>query len=56
VIRFVIALVVVVAVIVGGLMAFRRNNRLGQPSQDVIERVKVRERQLQAHERAEDED
>ncbi|MEO7774295.1 MAG: hypothetical protein ABIT36_02690 [Steroidobacteraceae bacterium] len=52
-IKFIIALVIVLAVVLGGLMSFRRNKRLGQPSQDVIDRVKVREQEIQAKERAE---
>ena len=51
-IRFVIALVVVVAIVLGGLLAFRRS-RLPLPSQDVIDRVKRRERVLEEEERRE---
>jgi hypothetical protein len=52
VIRFVFAFLMVVAIVLGGLMALRRNSRLGQPSQDVIDRAKVREREIEARERA----
>jgi hypothetical protein len=51
--KFIIAALIVVAIVLGGLLTFRRNNRLGQPSQEVIDRVKVRERELEAKERAE---
>lgn len=54
--RFIIALLIVLAFVVGGLLAFRRNRYLGQPSQEVIERAKQRERELQAQERAEGDD
>jgi hypothetical protein len=54
--KFIIAVVIVTAIILGGLLTFRRNKRLGQPSQDIIDRVKARERDIQAKERAEGED
>ena len=55
-IKFIVALVIVVAIVLGGLMTFRRNNRVGQPAQDVIDRVKIREREIEAKERADGDD
>lgn len=52
-VKFVIALAVVVAVTLGGLLAFRRSSRLAMPSQDVLDRVKVRERELEEQDRLE---
>jgi hypothetical protein len=49
--KFVIALVIVAAVVFGGLLALRRSSRDALPSQDVIDRAKARERELQARER-----
>lgn len=37
--------------VLAGLLSSRRNARLGQPSQDVIDRAKVREREIEARER-----
>lgn len=54
--KFIVAFVIVVAVVLGGLMAFRSNSRLAQPSQDIIDRVKIREREIEAKERAEGDD
>ena len=53
--KIIIALGLVVAVLLGSLMALRRN-RVQLPPQDVIDRVKVREREIEARERAEKED
>ncbi len=50
-VRFVIALVIVAAFVLSALIAFRRNAP-PQPSQDVIDRVKAREREIAAKERA----
>jgi hypothetical protein len=44
--KFVIALLIVGAVLFGGLLALRRSSRDALPSQDVIDRVKAREREL----------
>ena len=55
-VKFVIALSVVLAVVLGGLLAFRRSSRVAMPSQDVIDRVKIRERELENQERKERED
>jgi hypothetical protein len=52
-VKFVIALSIVLAVILGGLLAFRRSSRLAMPSQDVIDRVKAREVELEKQERME---
>jgi hypothetical protein len=50
----VIAIVVVVAVLLGALMALRRN-RVELPPKEVLDRVKARERELEAQERSADE-
>lgn len=47
-IKLVISLVIVIAIVLGGLLSLRRNSRLGQPSQDVIDRAKIREREIEA--------
>lgn len=52
--KIIIALALIVAVLLGSLMALRRN-RVRLPSQDVIDRVKLREREIEARERAEKE-
>ena len=44
--KFVIALIIVAAMLFGGLLALRRSSRDALPSQDVIDRVKAREREL----------
>jgi Protein of unknown function (DUF2897) len=54
-IRFIIALVIVVGVVLGGLLALRRS-KLAQPSQEVLDRVKIRERKIEAQERAQGEE
>jgi hypothetical protein len=51
--KFVIALLIVGAVLFGGLLALRRSSRDALPSQDVIDRVKARERELLEKERDE---
>jgi hypothetical protein len=50
-IKFIIAAVIVIGIVLGGLLSLRRNSRLGQPSQDVIERAKLREREMEAKDR-----
>ncbi len=50
--KFLIVLAVVIAVVVGGLLAFRRSKG-PLPPQDVLDRVKQRERELEARERLE---
>jgi hypothetical protein len=52
-VKFVIALVVVIAVLVGGWIGLLRARRLPLPPQDVLDRVKQRERELEAKERLE---
>lgn len=54
-IRFIIAFVIVGAILFGSLLALRRT-RMEMPSQDVIDRVKLREREIEARERTEKED
>jgi hypothetical protein len=51
--KFVIALVVVSAVLIGGLVALLRARSLPLPPQDVLDRVRQRERELEAKERSE---
>jgi hypothetical protein len=51
--KFLIAFGLVIAIVLGGLLTFRRSSRLAMPSQDVIDRVKARERVLQEQERIE---
>jgi hypothetical protein len=50
---FVIALILVIAVIVGGLLAFLRGRRDPMGSPEVLERAKQRNRELEAEERRE---
>jgi hypothetical protein len=54
-IRFVVAVIVVFAILYGSLFALRRM-RVPVPPQDVIDRVKSREREIEAKEQAEKED
>jgi len=54
--KFILACVIVVAVALSALMALRRNNLLGQASREVIDRAKVREREIEAKERAKGDD
>ena len=54
-IKFVVAFVVVFAILYGSLLALRRM-RVPVPPQDVIDRVKAREREIEAKEQAEKED
>jgi hypothetical protein len=51
--HFVIALVIVVTILVGGLIAFLRTRRDPMGSPEVLERVKRREREIEASERRE---
>ncbi|MEP7312032.1 MAG: hypothetical protein ABI859_05580 [Pseudomonadota bacterium] len=50
-VRFVIAFVIVFAFLYGGLLALRRM-RVPVPPQDVIDRVKIRESEMEAKDRA----
>jgi hypothetical protein len=52
---FFIALIVVIAVIVGGLLALLRNRRIPMGSPEALERAKQRNREFEAVERREDE-
>jgi hypothetical protein len=54
--KLIVAFLIVVAVALSSLIAFRRSSRLGQPSQDVIDRVKIREREIVAKQRADGDD
>jgi hypothetical protein len=51
--KFVIALIVVVALVSGGLVALLRARRLRLPPPDVMDRVRRREQELQAKEKLE---
>jgi Tfp pilus assembly protein PilO len=51
--RFLISLVVVLAVLAGGWFGLLRGRRLPLPPQDVLDRVKQRERELEAKEKLE---
>ena len=53
--KLIIVVLVAVAFLLGGLLAFRRS-RGALPSPDVIARVKAREREIEARERAEEKD
>ncbi len=52
-VKFVIALVIVIAVLAGGWLRLMRARRLPLPPQDVLDRVKQRERELEARDRLE---
>jgi hypothetical protein len=52
-VKFVIALVLVIAVLAGGWLGLLRARRLPSPPQDVLDRVRQRERELEARERSE---
>jgi len=51
--KFVIALVVVAALLVGGLLGLLRARSLPSPPQDVLDRVRRREREMEAREKSE---
>ena len=53
-IKAVIIIVLVVAVLVGGLLTLRRSGRAGMPSAEVLERAAKRAREQAAAEEAED--
>ncbi|NNM61817.1 MAG: DUF2897 family protein [Steroidobacteraceae bacterium] len=48
--RAVLIIVLVLAALVGGLLALRNSARAGMPSEEVIERARQRERELRAGE------
>ena len=50
---FAAAFALAVALLLGSLVAFLRGRNRDLPSQDVIDRVKAREREIEARERAE---
>jgi hypothetical protein len=52
--HFIIALVIVVTILVGGLVGFLRSRRDPMGSPEVLDRVKQREREIQARESRED--
>ena len=51
--KFVIALLLVVAIIGSSLLVLLRSRNLPQPSREVLDRVKERNRELDAQERLE---
>ena len=51
----VILIVIVLAVIVGTLVTFRRSANTGMPSREVLERATRRARELEAQEKKEEE-
>lgn len=51
--KFVIALLLVIGVVVGGIVALLQNRRGPMPSQDVLKRVRQRNRALDAEEERE---
>jgi hypothetical protein len=53
--RFVIAMIIVAAVLVGGLMGLLRGRRQPMGSPEALERAKLRNRELDAQEKREDE-
>jgi len=52
--RFVIAMIVVAAILVGGLVGLLRGRRQPMGSPEVLERAKLRNRELEAQEKRED--
>ena len=54
--KFLVAAIVVFALIVGGLVGLLRGRRAPLASPDVLDRVKQRNRELEARERREGED
>ena len=53
--KFVIALIIVAALLVGGLVSLLRSRREPMGSPEVLERAKARNRELEAQEKREDE-
>lgn len=53
--KFVIALIIVAAILVGGLVGLLRGRREPMGSPEVLERAKLRNRELDAQEKREDE-
>lgn len=54
--KFVVALILVAALLVGGLLALLRNRREPMGSPEVLERAKQRNREIEAQERRADQD
>jgi hypothetical protein len=52
--KAVIIIVIVVAVLVGGLLTLRSSARTGMPSDDVLKRAKERAKQLEQSEKNQD--
>jgi hypothetical protein len=50
-VKVVVLIVVLVALIVGTMMTLRSSARTGMPAQDVLERAKRRERELESKEK-----
>ena len=53
--KFVIAMILVAALLIGGLVGLLRGRRDPMGSPDVLERAKLRNRELEAQEKREDE-
>ena len=53
--RFVIAMIIVAAILVGGLVGLLRGRRQPMGSPEALDRSKVRNRELDAQEKREDE-
>jgi hypothetical protein len=52
--KFVVALVIAAAILIGGLMALLRNRKDPMGTPEILERAKQRERELEERERRED--
>ena len=52
----IIIVIIVVGLIVGGILALRSSAKTGMPSKDVLDRATKRARELDAREKAADED
>jgi hypothetical protein len=50
----ILVILIVLALIVGGLLTLRRSAKTGMPSQDVLERATRRARELEAQEKREE--
>ncbi len=53
--KFIIAMIIVAAILVGGLVGLLRGRREPMGSPEVLERAKLRNRELEAQEKREDE-
>jgi hypothetical protein len=54
-VKFIIAVIIVAALLVGGLVSLLRNRREPMGSPEALERAKARNRELEAQEKLEDE-